>query len=137
MWAARSGRIAAVLGGPPQNTFMLRRCTKPGPEALRSNDFPYGGWYGQSAKDLALVNRHTGLFSRMVYLHALATAGRCKNPADAQDVKEVGSCWSNRRIHEVIWTFKIRWQLILSVSGVPHSGKVTEKKQVWRRILSI
>ena len=24
-WGARSGRIVAVIGGPPQNTFMLRR----------------------------------------------------------------------------------------------------------------
>ena len=90
VWAARNGRIAAVIGGPPQNTFMLRRCTSPGPEALRSNSHPYGGWHGQSAKDLSMVNKHTGLFARMVYIHALATAGRCKNPAEAHDVKEVG-----------------------------------------------
>ena len=90
VWAARKGRIAAVIGGPPQNTFMLRRCTSPGPEAVRSNSHPYGEWYGQAAKDLDLVNKHTGLFARMIYLHALATAGRCKNPAEAQDVKEVG-----------------------------------------------
>ena len=90
VWAARNGRIATVIGGPPQNTFMLRRSTSPGPEALRSNSHPYGGWYGQSEKDVALVNKHTGLFARMIYLHALATAGRCKHPAEAHDVKEVG-----------------------------------------------
>ena len=90
VWAARNGRIASIVGGPPQNTFMLRRNTSPGPEAVRSNDYPYGGWYGQPAKEAALVNKHTGLFARMIYLHALATAGRCENPAEAHDVKEVG-----------------------------------------------
>ena len=36
------------------------------------------------------MTKHAGLFARMVYLHALSTAGRCKNPAEARDVKEVG-----------------------------------------------
>ena len=31
-WAARSGRVASVVGGHPQNTFMLRRSMSPGPE---------------------------------------------------------------------------------------------------------
>ncbi|CAE7208296.1 GIP [Symbiodinium sp. CCMP2456] len=89
-WAARSGRIASVVGGPPQNTFMLRRSMTPGPDPLRSNEFPYGGWYGQSSKELQLVNRHTGLFVKMICLHALATAGRCVYPPEPNDVKEVG-----------------------------------------------
>ena len=89
-WGARNGRIASVVGGPPQNTFMLRRCMTPGPEAVRSNSHPYGGWYGQSEKERAFVNRHTGLFVKMIYLHALATAGRTVYPAEPNDVKEVG-----------------------------------------------
>ena len=79
-----------MIGGPPQNTFMLRRSMSPGPEPLRSNTHPYGGWPGQSEGDLNKVNRHTGLFVKMIYLHALATAGRCKRPADSSDIKEVG-----------------------------------------------
>ena len=89
-WAARSGRIVSVIGGPPQNTFMLRRHMSPGPEPLRSEDFPYGGWPGQSEKDRALVSRHTGLFVKMIYLHALASAGRCVFPGGPHEVKEVG-----------------------------------------------
>ena len=89
-WGAHSGRIASVIGGPPQNTFMLRRCMSPGPEPLRSEHYPYGGWYGQSSKDKELVNRHTGLFVKMIYLHALATAGRCVYPPEPSDIKEVG-----------------------------------------------
>ena len=89
-WASRNGRVAAVIGGPPQNTFMLRRCMSPGPEAVRSNTHPYGGWYGQPEKEKALVDRHTGLFVKMIYLHALATAGRCVYPAEPNDNKEVG-----------------------------------------------
>ncbi|CAE7671933.1 GIP, partial [Symbiodinium sp. CCMP2456] len=89
-WAARTGRIASIIGGPPQNTFMLRRNMTPGPEPLRSPDCLYGGWYGQSEQDVHLVNKHTGLFVRMIYLHALATAGRCTFPPEPNDVKEVG-----------------------------------------------
>ena len=62
----------------------------PGPEPLRSNSHPYGGWHGQSDKDLEKVNRHTGLFVKMIYLHALATAGRIRHPAESGDVREVG-----------------------------------------------
>ena len=89
-WAARKGRIASIIGGPPQNTFMLRRSMSPGPEPLRSNSHPYGGWHGQSDKDREKVNRHTGLFVKMIYLHALATAGRIRHPAESGDVREVG-----------------------------------------------
>ena len=89
-WGARNGRIASLVGGPPQNSFMLRRHMSPGPEALRSPEFLYGGWPGQSAVEVDYVNKHTGLFARMIYLHALASAGRCKFPADAGDVREVG-----------------------------------------------
>ncbi|CAE7642041.1 RE2 [Symbiodinium sp. CCMP2456] len=89
-WAARNGRISTVIGGPPQSTFMLRRSMRPGPEALRSNEFPYGGWNGQPDKDRRVVDRHTGLFAKMVYLHALATAGRCAYPSEPGDFKEVG-----------------------------------------------
>ena len=89
-WGARNGRITSLLGGPPQHSFMLRRHMTPGPEALRSPDFLYGGWPGQSAAEVDYVNKRTGLFARMIYLHALASAGRCKFPADAGDVRDVG-----------------------------------------------
>ncbi|CAE7307947.1 RE1, partial [Symbiodinium microadriaticum] len=89
-WGARHGRIASVIGGPPQNSFMLRRSMTPGPEALRSEDYPYGGWEGQPAAEVDYVNKHTGYFAKMIYLHALATAGRCKFPPDPADVREVG-----------------------------------------------
>ncbi|CAE7201042.1 RE1 [Symbiodinium microadriaticum] len=89
-WAARHGRIASIIGGPPQNSFMLRRCMSPGPEALRSEDFPYGGWDGQAAAELEYVNKHTGYFAKMIFLHALATAGRCKFSPGPGDVREVG-----------------------------------------------
>ena len=85
-WGARHGRITSVIGGPPQNSFMLRRCVSPGPEALRSEDFPYGGWEGQAAAEVDYVNKHTGYFAKMIYLHVLATAGRCKFPPGPGDV---------------------------------------------------
>ena len=36
-WAARSGRISAVLAGPPCRTF-----PEPGPGPVRLRNFPYG-----------------------------------------------------------------------------------------------
>ncbi|CAE7609261.1 GIP [Symbiodinium sp. CCMP2456] len=89
-WGARHGRIASLVGGPPQNSFMLRRHMTPGPEVLRSAEFPYGGWSGLSAAEVDYVNKHTGLFAKMLYLHALSTAGRTKFPPDPADVREVG-----------------------------------------------
>ena len=89
-WTAGNGRIASVIGGPPQNTFMLKRSMTPGPEPLRSNEFPYYGWCGQSSEDLRKANRHTGVFVKMICAHALATAGRCVRPAEPGDIKEVG-----------------------------------------------
>ncbi|CAE7229842.1 RE1, partial [Symbiodinium sp. CCMP2456] len=89
-WGARNGRIASLVGGPPQNSFMLRRHMTPGPEPLRSAEYPYGGWTGQSAAEVDYVNKHTGLFAKMLYLHALSTAGRAKYPPDPADVREVG-----------------------------------------------
>ncbi|OLP82592.1 hypothetical protein AK812_SmicGene36730 [Symbiodinium microadriaticum] len=53
------------------------------------------GWYGQSSKDKELVNRHTGLFVKMIYLHALATAGRCVYPPEPSDIKEVPKTFIN------------------------------------------
>ncbi|CAE7732746.1 RE2, partial [Symbiodinium sp. CCMP2456] len=87
---ARTGRIGAIFGGPPQNSFMISRHVPGGPEPLRSNDFIYGNWSGQSAKDVAEVNKHTALFCRMIYLHALSTAGRVKGGGDPESVREVG-----------------------------------------------
>eukprot|EP00439_Symbiodinium_sp_Y106_P021104 s4642_g2.t1 len=59
-------------------------------EIMLFDSHPYGGWYGQSEKERALVNRHTGLFVKMIYLHALATARRTVYPAEPNDVKEAG-----------------------------------------------
>ena len=42
--------------------------------------------------DVGKVSRHTGLFVKMIYLHALAalaTAGRCTYPPEPNDVREV------------------------------------------------
>ena len=36
------------------------------------------------------MSRHTGLFVKMIYLHALASAGRCVFPGGPHEVKEVG-----------------------------------------------
>ncbi|OLP99915.1 Ubiquitin-activating enzyme E1 2 [Symbiodinium microadriaticum] len=88
-WAARQGRISAIIGGPPQGSFMISRHIPCGPEPLRSNEFPYGGWSGQSDKDLYEVNRHTTLYVRMIVLHALATAGRIRHHTEPSQHKEV------------------------------------------------
>ncbi|CAE7367174.1 unnamed protein product [Symbiodinium sp. CCMP2592] len=88
-WGARMGRIGAIVGGPPQSTFMISRHVVGGPEPVRSNEFLFGNWPGQSDSDLFKVNRETQLITRMIYLHALATAGRLRAPHDPTVSKEV------------------------------------------------
>ncbi|CAE7422884.1 unnamed protein product [Symbiodinium sp. CCMP2592] len=88
-WGARMGKIGAIVGGPPQSTFMISRHVVGGPEPVRSNEFLFGNWPGQSDSDLFKVNRETQLITRMIYLHALATAGRLRAPHDPTVSKEV------------------------------------------------
>ncbi|CAE7306950.1 unnamed protein product, partial [Symbiodinium microadriaticum] len=47
-YAARKGKIAAIIGGPPQGTFMISRYNVNGPRPLRTNEYPYGGVLGWS-----------------------------------------------------------------------------------------
>ena len=85
-WAARRGKISGVIGGPPCRTYSLLRYKSPGPAPVRSNDYPYGGWEGQSAADESLVIKDTALYVRMIYLHALSTAGKVvANPSPEQN----------------------------------------------------
>ncbi|CAE7200035.1 GIP, partial [Symbiodinium sp. CCMP2456] len=89
-YAARKGKISAVIGGPPQGSFMIFRYNLGGPPQLRTNEFPYGNWDGQLEADVREVNKQTQLIARMIYLHALATAGRLANPRDPTYPREVG-----------------------------------------------
>ena len=88
-YAARKGKIA-IIGGPPQSTFMISRHVIGGAEPVRSNDYPFGNWRGQSDLDVWTVNRETQLLTRMIYLHALATAGRVRANPDPESRREVG-----------------------------------------------
>ncbi|CAE7750140.1 GIP [Symbiodinium sp. CCMP2592] len=88
-YAARKGKIAGIIGGPPQGTFMISRHVTGGPEPLRSQEFPYGNWPGQSDADVYEVNRETQLIARMLYLHALSTAGRLRADLEPDAPKEV------------------------------------------------
>ncbi|CAE7254018.1 unnamed protein product [Symbiodinium sp. CCMP2592] len=88
-YGARKGKIAGIIGGPPQGTFMISRHIVGGPEPLRSNDYPYGNWEGQSDADVWEVNRETQLLTRMIYLHALSTAGRVRSSLTPEFRKEV------------------------------------------------
>ncbi|CAE7218690.1 unnamed protein product [Symbiodinium sp. CCMP2456] len=94
-YAARKGKIAAIVGGPPpQGSFMISRHVVGGPSPLRSNDYPYGNWHGQSEADVYEVNKQTQLLVRMVYLHALSTAGRIKSQPDPDPLyPDVVSFW--------------------------------------------
>ena len=88
-WGARKGKIRAIVGGPPCRTYSMLRYKQPGPSPVRSNAYPYGGWEGQPAAEENLVIKDTGLFVRMIYLHALATAGRAvAQPNPPQDPQE-------------------------------------------------
>ena len=89
-YAARKGKIASIIGGPPQSTFMISRHVCGGAEPVRSNDHLFGNWPGQSDADVWTVNRETQLITRMIYLHALATAGRVRANPDPESRCEVG-----------------------------------------------
>ena len=80
---AKLGRVAAVIGGPPSRTWSAKGHRPDGPHPLRSSTEPFGlGTLTSDERDL--VDRHTGLCARMMWLHALSTAGRHvhHNPSD-------------------------------------------------------
>ncbi|CAE7630141.1 unnamed protein product [Symbiodinium sp. CCMP2592] len=88
-YGARKGKIAAIVGGPPQGTFMISRHIVGGPAPVRSNDYPFGNWDGQSDSDVWEVNRETQLLTRMIYLHALSSAGRIRSGPTPEFRREV------------------------------------------------
>ncbi|CAE7838902.1 RE2 [Symbiodinium sp. CCMP2592] len=88
-FGARKGKIAGIIGGPPQSSFMISRHVVGGPEPVRSNAAVYGNWPGQPDADTWLANRETQLLTRMIYLHALATAGRMRASPSVDAIKGV------------------------------------------------
>ena len=78
--AAREGRIAAVIGGPPCRTMSVLRHRPGGPRPVRSPQHPFG-LPTLNSDERNLVDHDTGLFARALWLHALATAGRRVNPS--------------------------------------------------------
>ena len=73
--AAREGRLAAVLGGPPCRTMSVLRHRPGGPRPVRSPAEPFG-LSTLTPGERELVDHDTGLFARMLWLHATSTAGR-------------------------------------------------------------
>ena len=91
LWAllfklAASGRVTAVIGGPPCRTFSILRHRPPGPRPLRSRWQPYG-LDDLEPEERRLVDQDTGYFCRLVFLHAASTAGRVLNK---EEMREVG-----------------------------------------------
>ena len=80
---AKLGRVAAVIGGPPSRTWSVKAHRADGPHPLRSSTEPFG-LSTLTSDERDLVDRHTGLCARMMWLHALSTAGRRvhHNPSD-------------------------------------------------------
>ena len=73
--AAREGRLAAVLGGPPCRIMSVLRHRPGGPCPVRSPAEPFG-LSTLTTSERELVDHDTGLFARMLRLHATSTAGR-------------------------------------------------------------
>ena len=70
--AAREGRLAAVLGGPPCRTMSVLRH-----RPVRSPAEPFG-LSTPTPSERELVDHDTGLFARMLWLHATSTPeGAC------------------------------------------------------------
>ena len=72
--AAREGLIA-VIGGPPCRTMSVLRHCPGGPRPVRSPQHPFG-LPTLNSDERQLVDHDTGLFARMLWMHAIATAGR-------------------------------------------------------------
>ncbi|CAE7412998.1 GIP [Symbiodinium sp. CCMP2592] len=76
---AKLGRVAAVIGGPPTRTWSMTGHRADGPHPLRSPTEPFG-LSTLTSDERDLVDRDTGLYARMLWLHALSTAGRRVHP---------------------------------------------------------
>ena len=74
-WGSMSGKVAAVIGGPPCKTFSRLRHRQPGPPPVRTREFPFG-WDGQPSSERQEMVRDTRLFCRMIWLHSMAVAVR-------------------------------------------------------------
>ena len=83
---AASGRVSAVIAGPPCRTFSILRFRPPGPRPVRPREQPYG-LDDLDAEERRLVDQDTGLFCRFLFLHSAATAGRVLN--EEAELKEV------------------------------------------------
>ena len=73
--AAGEGRLAAVLGGPPCRTMSVLRHRPGGPRPVRSHAEAFG-LSTLTPSERELVDHDTGLFARMLWLHATSMAGR-------------------------------------------------------------
>ena len=84
---AKLGRVAAVIGGPPTRTWSMTGHRTDGPHPLRSPTEPFG-LSTLTSDERDLVDRDTGLLARMLWLHALSTAGRRvhPNPSDGTSI---------------------------------------------------
>ena len=80
LWAARSGRIKHVIGGPPAATFMpfRYRGVSKGPQPVRSTLHPWGMPEGLGHDDRARVKNENVMLFKMVWLWAFAEAATPK-----------------------------------------------------------
>ena len=71
--AAREGRIAPVIGDPPVSNHVGSSSPSWWPSSGPFSATPL--WPTLNSDERKLVDHDTGLFARMLWLHALATAG--------------------------------------------------------------
>ena len=91
LWAARSGRIKHVIGGPPAATFMpfRYRGDSKGPQPVRSTLHPWGMPEGLGHDDRARVKNENVMLFKMVWLWAFAEAATPKEDGAGH---QVGFC---------------------------------------------
>ena len=70
---ARTGKVKAILGGPPCRTVSACRTRSPGPRPVRSVEEPYGK-KGLNQYEKELVDGDAVLWLRMLTLHVVAQA---------------------------------------------------------------
>ena len=115
---AKLGRVAAVIGGPPTRTWSMTGHRTDGPHPLRSPTEPFG-LSTLTSDERDLVDRDTGLLARMLWLHALYTAGRRVHPNPSDGTSMVAFMLEQPSVEQHMASSHSAWGSVPSFWNTP------------------
>ena len=115
---AKLGRVAAVIGGPPTRTWSMTGPRTDGPHPLRSPTEPFG-LSTLTSDERDLVDRDTGLLARMLWLHALSTAGRRVHPNPSDGTSMVAFMLEQPSVEQHMASSHSAWGSVPSFWNTP------------------